>query len=49
VVEAGCNTVLHTFSENGLRFYQETMCEIVRSSKERGLEVYIDPQGVGVL
>ena len=47
MVEAGCNTVLHTFSENDLRFYLETMCEIVKLSKVKKLEVYIDPWGVG--
>lgn len=47
MVEAGCNTVLHTFSENDLRYYRETMREIVKSSKELELEVYIDPWGVG--
>ena len=44
---AGCNVVLHTFSENDLRFYPGTMREIVSLSKERGFEVYLDPWGVG--
>lgn len=44
---AGCNVVLHTFSENDLRFYPGTMREIVALSQERGFEVYLDPWGVG--
>jgi hypothetical protein len=47
IVEAGCNIVLHTFSENDFCYYEETMRDIVRLSKERELEVYIDPWGVG--
>ena len=47
MIEAGCNTVLHTFSENDFLFYRGTMQEIVELSKKRGLEVYIDPWGVG--
>jgi hypothetical protein len=47
MIEAGCNTVLHTFSGNDFLFYRETMQDIVRLSKERGFEVYIDPWGVG--
>jgi len=47
IVEAGCNMVLHTFSENDFCYYEETMHDIVRLSKERQLEVYIDPWGVG--
>lgn len=47
IKEAGCNVVLHTFSENDLRYYKETMHEIVKLSKEKGLEVYVNPWGVG--
>lgn len=47
MVEAGCNVVLHTFSEEDLRFYPETMREIVALSKQYGLEVHLDPWGVG--
>lgn len=42
-----CNFIVHTFSENDMSFYKETLSEIVRISKEGGLEVYIDPWGVG--
>jgi len=47
IVEAGCNMVLHTFSENDFCYYQGTMRDIVRLAKEKELEVYIDPWGVG--
>jgi len=47
IVEAGCNTVLHTFSENDFCYYRETIRQIVRLSKEKELEVYVDPWGVG--
>lgn len=42
----GFDRVIHTFSENDLCFYPETMCEIVAVSKDAGLEVLLDPWGV---
>ena len=42
-----CNFVVHTFSEEDKEFYVEAMREIVRDSHELGLEVWIDPWGVG--
>jgi len=39
--------VLHTFNENDMLFYAKTMKEIVRITKEEGLDVQIDPWGVG--
>ncbi|HOE62535.1 MAG TPA: hypothetical protein PKW18_05390 [Candidatus Sumerlaeota bacterium] len=39
--------VVHTFSENDFRFYAGTMKEIIRISKDCGLETLIDPWGVG--
>ena len=47
VREAGCTFVVHTFSENDLFYYRETMGEIVAVSQDAGLEVYLDPWGVG--
>jgi len=47
MVAAGCNAVLHTFSEDDLRFYSEAMREIVSLSREQGFEVYLAPWGVG--
>jgi hypothetical protein len=45
--DMGCTFVVHTFNENDMVFYQKTMGEIVEASHELGLEVYIDPWGVG--
>jgi sugar phosphate isomerase/epimerase len=42
-----CNFVVHTLSETDLSFYMQTMKEIVRISKDLGMETYIDPWGVG--
>ena len=43
----GFDYVVHTFSENDYSFYKGTMKDIVSASKEAGLEVWIDPWGVG--
>lgn len=45
--EMGCTYVVHTFNENDLIFYHKTMCEIVAATQELGMEVHIDPWGVG--
>ncbi len=45
--EFGCSFVVHTFNENDLMFYKQDMIEMVQMSREEGLEVYIDPWGVG--
>ncbi len=42
----GVSRVVHTFSENDLRFYAGTMKDIVSASHDAGLEVMIDPWGV---
>ena len=47
VKEAGFNYVLHTFSEEDLQYYPQTMKEIIAVSKEEGLKVYVNPWGVG--
>jgi hypothetical protein len=47
LAERGFTGVLHTFSENDLTFYRETMAKIVDVSHEAGLEVQIDPWGLG--
>jgi hypothetical protein len=39
--------VVHTFSENDLRFYQKTVRDIVEVTREAGMRVWIDPWGVG--
>ncbi len=43
----GFNFVVHTFSENDLRFYRQTVKDIVKATQDAGHEVYIDPWGVG--
>ena len=42
-----CNSILHCFSENDYFFYKDSMKEFVHASHEEGLEVYVDPWGVG--
>ncbi|MDD5449433.1 MAG: hypothetical protein PHO42_02415 [Candidatus Omnitrophica bacterium] len=42
-----CDFVVHTFSENDLQFYKETMKEIAGISHKEGLEVWVDPWAVG--
>jgi len=43
----GFARVIHTFSENDHAFYAETIGELVKISHEEGLEVLLDPWGVG--
>lgn len=47
VRENNCNFVVHTFSEEDMEFYKDTMKEIIEISHREGLEVYIDPWAVG--
>jgi len=47
IKEAGFNYVLHTFSEEDLQYYPQTMKEIIALSKQEGLSVYVNPWGVG--
>lgn len=43
----GFGIVVHTFSENDLRYYRDTMGNIVDASHEAGLRVWLDPWGLG--
>ena len=43
----GYTHVLHTWSEEDLHYYSDTMAEIIRISNECGLQVYTNPWGVG--
>jgi hypothetical protein len=43
----GCNRVLHTWSEDDLAYYRDTMGELVRISRQEGLETYVNSWGVG--
>ncbi|MFN2557277.1 MAG: hypothetical protein ABR592_10515 [Nitriliruptorales bacterium] len=45
----GFSGVLHTFSENDFAYYPRTIERIVASSHEAGLEVQLDPWGVGLV
>lgn len=45
--DAGCNSVVHTFSEEDLEYHQPAMEEICAASREMGLEVWLDPWAVG--
>jgi hypothetical protein len=47
LVDMGCTYVVHTFNENDWLFYHDTMTELVGISHDAGLEVHIDPWGVG--
>src|SRR5918995_4860218 len=47
LVRRGFTGVLHTFSENDLAYYRDTMREIVDVSHALGLEVQMNPWGLG--
>ena len=47
LVRRGFTGVLHTFSENDLAYYRDTMKRIVDASHARGLEVQMNPWGLG--
>ena len=42
IAARGYTAVLHTFSENDLAYYRDTMREIVAASHDRGLEVHCE-------
>jgi hypothetical protein len=42
-----CTYVVHTCSENDLQYYHDTIRQIVEISHQVGLEVWLDPWGVG--
>ena len=47
MVDDGCNQVVHTMSEHDITYHSQTMVDIVRVSREVGLEVFLDPWGIG--
>ena len=47
IVRRGFTGVLHTYSENDLAYYRDTMKKIVEASHARGLEVQMNPWGLG--
>jgi len=47
MIEDGCNLVVHTMSEHDVAYHSQTMIDIVQVSRDVGLEVFLDPWGVG--
>lgn len=47
MAEHGCNFVVHCYSELDMAFYNKAMEKIIRLTKDRGMEVYLDPWGLG--
>jgi hypothetical protein len=47
LAERGYTGVLHTFSENDMAYYRDTMAEIVKISHDEGLFVEASPWGLG--
>jgi hypothetical protein len=47
MVEAGCTFVVHCFPELFLSYYNQATETVLRMTRDRGLEVYLDPWGVG--
>ena len=47
ICDAGCNYVVFTFSEEDMEFYQGAFAEMIGSAHAMGLEVWLDPWGVG--
>ena len=45
--DAGFTHVLHTWSEEDLHYYGDTMAELVALTKSLGLGVYVNPWGIG--
>lgn len=42
-----CNFVVHCYSELDMAFYSRAMEKIIKLSKDKGLEVYLDPWAIG--
>jgi len=49
IAEAGFRAITHTLSEHDLRFHADDVARLVEESRRRGLEVALDPWGVGGL
>jgi hypothetical protein len=47
LVAHGCTYVVHCLSETDVIFYKESMRAVVAETKARGLEVWMDPWGIG--
>ena len=49
IVEAGCDYVVHTFSEYDLAFHSSEISALVEATHEAGLEAWLDCWGLGGL
>ena len=49
ITGAGCDFVVHTFSEHDAAFYADSLRAMVEATHDAGLEVWLDPWGVGGL
>ena len=49
IARAGCDFVVHTFSEHDVAFYTDSLRAMVEATHADGLEVWLDPWGVGGL
>lgn len=47
MIDDGCNFVVHTMSEHDITYHSGTMVDMVKASHDVGLEVFLDPWGVG--
>lgn len=47
IAQAGCGFIVHTLSETDLAHHRKAMADIVQASHAVGLEVWLDPWGVG--
>lgn len=47
MTDDGCNFVVHTMSEHDMAYHTGTMADIVKASHDVGLEVFLDPWGIG--
>lgn len=47
ILSEGFTHVLHTYSEEDLRYYRETMKEIIDMTVDLGLKVLVNPWGIG--
>lgn len=45
--EVGFDILVHTYSENDFKFYEKTMRQIAKMSKDMGFEIWADPWGWG--
>ena len=47
ILAHNCSYVIHTMSEDDLEHYSESLHEMIKSTRDAGLEVYLDPWGLG--